>query len=86
MEKETIIYGVNNFYDLKNASWGGALQTLEKIEELGKEEEFIALINDILECNAIDKMYWTNTQLNDFIWFDTDYIEECLDCKLWDED
>ena len=86
MITETYVLEVNDFNDLKNASWGGALGTLEKIEEKGKKEEFLALINDILECNEVDGVRWTETQLNDFIWFDTDYIEECLDCKLWGED
>lgn len=86
METETFILGVNNWYALKNASWSGALQTLEAIEEKGLEDEFIALLNDILECNALDGIKWTDTQLNDFIWFDTDYIEETLNVKLWEED
>lgn len=82
MEKEIIIYKVNNYYDLKSTSWSGALQTLERVEELGKEEEFLNLINAMLEdFNGLEE-----TQLNDFIWFDTEYIEEQLDCKLWDEE
>lgn len=85
MEKETFVYKVYNFYDLKSASWSGALQTLDAIEEKGLEEEFIALLNDILEMDNSAGKPWTETQLNDFIWFDTDYIEESLDCKLWEE-
>lgn len=85
MEKETYILGVNNFYDLKENSWSGAIQTLNAIEEKGKEEEFIDLLNEIITCNEMDGIKWTETQLNDFIWFDTDYIEECLNCKLWEE-
>jgi len=86
MEKETYILGVTNFYDLKSASWSGALQTLEAIEEKGLEDEFIAILNDILEMNSLDNIKWTDTQLNDFIWFDTEYIEEVLNTKLWDEE
>ena len=86
MEKETYIFKVHNFYDLKNFCWSGATQTLDAIEEKGLEDEFLAILNDILEMNEQEKQPWTETQLNDFIWFDTDYIEECLDCKLWDEE
>lgn len=85
MEKETYILGVNNFYDLKSESWAGAIQTLDAIEEKGKEEEFIDLLNEIITCNEMDGIKWTDTQLNDFIWFDTDYIEETLNIKLWEE-
>ena len=85
MEKETYILGVNSFDELKENSWSGAIQTLNAIEEKEKEEEFIDLLNEILSCNAIDGVKWTDTQLNDFIWFDTDYIEECLNCKLWED-
>lgn len=81
MERETIIYGVNNFYDLKANSWSGAIQTLEAIEEKGLQDEFLTILNDIISTyeNGIEE-----TKLNDFIWFDTDYIEETLNTKLWD--
>ena len=85
MEKETYILGVDNFYDLKAESWAGAIQTLDAIEEKGKEEDFIDLLNEIITCNEMDGIKWTDTQLNDFIWFDTDYIEECLNIKLWEK-
>ena len=85
MEKETFIYGVSDFYALKENCWSGALQTLDAIEEKDLEDTFISFLNDILEMNNAEGQPWTETQLNDFIWFDTDYIEECLDCKLWEE-
>ena len=83
MDKETYILGINNWYDLKAQSWSGALQTLEAIEEKGKEEEFIELLNDLISNEEEQKM--EETTLNDFIWFDTEYIEECLNIKLWED-
>ena len=83
MDKETYILGINNWYDLKDQSWSGALQTLEAIEEKGKEEEFIELLNDLISNEEEQRM--EETKLNDFIWFDTDYIEECLNIKLWED-
>lgn len=77
MEKETIIYEVHNFYDLKQNSWSGAIQTLDAIEEKGLENEFIDLVNEVI-ADGLEE-----TKLNDFIWFDTDYIEEYLGVKLW---
>lgn len=85
MELETYVLGVNDFQELKNNCWSGAIQTLDRIEELNKEEDFIDWLNEIIKCNEIDNVKWTITQLNDFIWFDTEYIEECLDIKLWEE-
>ena len=83
MDKETYILGVNNFSDLKDNCWSGALQTLEAIEEKGKEEEFIDLLNDLISNEEEQRM--EETTLNDFIWFDTDFIEEMLNVKLWED-
>ena len=81
MNTEKRILEIYRFEELKNASWSGALQTLEAIEEKGVEQEFIDLLNNIISEseNGIEE-----TQLNDFIWFDTDYIEEYLHVQLWD--
>ena len=80
MEKEVRIFGVNDFQELKRESWGGAIQRLEDIEEQGKEEEFLALLNDLI---ASSENGWTDTELNDFIWFDDDwYYEELgMECE-----
>lgn len=74
MEKEIRIYGVNDFQELKNESWSGAIARLDEIEEQGKEDEFLALVNDLISCSENG---WTDTQLNDFIWFDDEwYFQE----------
>ena len=74
MEKETRIYGVNNFQELKNESWSGAIARLDEIEEQGKEEEFLDLVNELISSS---ENVWTDTQLNDFIWFDDEwYFQE----------
>ena len=75
MDKEIRIFGVNDFQELKNESWSGAIPRLEEIEEQGKEQEFLALLNDLISCSENG---WTDTQLNDFIWFDDDYYYEEL--------
>lgn len=75
MEKETRIYSINDFYALKEASWGGAVYTLNEIEEKGKEEEVIDYLNEIISSydNGMEE-----TTLNDFLWFDSDCIYEAL--------
>lgn len=61
-----------NFEDLKKECWSGAIDTLQKIEELGLEEELIQLLEEIFEDVP------SLTKVNDFLWFDEDYILECL--------
>ena len=64
---------ITRFEELKLESWGGAIETLKVIEENNKEEDFMSLLEDIF-YEGIDE-----TSLNDFIWFDTDYIYESLE-------
>lgn len=75
MEKETRIYSINDFYALKEASWGGAVYTLNEIEEKGKEEELIDYLNEIISSydNGMEE-----TTLNDFLWFDSYCIYDAL--------
>ena len=76
MEKEIRIYGVNDFQELKENSWSGAIPRLNQIEENGKEEEFLALVNELIQCS--EQCSWTDTELNDFIWFDDEYYFDAL--------
>lgn len=58
-----------DFYDLKENSWSGALQTLEDIESANLEKEFMQVLEQYF-CDEIP----TDTQVNDFIWFERDII------------
>lgn len=53
-------------------AWGGAVGTKNTIISLGLEEQFEELID---ECypNGL-----TATELNDILWFDSEWIFECL--------
>ena len=74
MDKEIRIFGVTDFQELKDNSWSGAIARLDEIEENGKEEEFLSLVNELISSSENG---WTDTQLNDFIWFDDEwYFEE----------
>ena len=61
-----------NFDDLRNNCWSGAVDTLETIEENEKEEELMALLEDTFEDVP------TETEVNDFLWFEDDFIFEEL--------
>ena len=65
-------YNENDFYLLKENSWSGALQTLDDIERNELEQEFMFLLENIFP-DEVDE-----TELNDFIWFDRDYMFEQL--------
>lgn len=62
-----------NFNDLMNNCWSGAVDTLQVIEENGKEEELMLLLDEIF-LESIPTM----TEVNDFLWFDDEMIYESL--------
>lgn len=72
---EMNVLNVYDFNELYNSSWSGAIDTLKTIEENEKEDEFLQLLNEIISSydNGLDR-----TKVNDFIWFDRDYIYESL--------
>jgi hypothetical protein len=54
--------------------------TLDTIEDKGKEQEFMDLLEELYPDGA------NETELNDFIVFDDDYIFECLDISSEEDD
>lgn len=65
-----------NFDDLKENSWSGAINTLETIEENEKEEELMQLLENTFSDVP------TETEVNDFLWFDDDFIFEELGIEV----
>lgn len=63
----------NNFYEIEDMVWSGAINTLNSIVEADKEDEFMQLLEEAF-CGDIP----TDTEVNDFIWFETDFIFEHL--------
>ena len=68
-----------DFADLKNNSWSGAVDTLKTVEEAGKEDELMSLLEDLFSED--EGKTPEETEVNDFLWFDTDYIYESLGIK-----
>ena len=64
---------MDDFRTLKNNSWSGALDTLKDIEEADKEDELMYFLEEIF-TDTIP----TETEVNDFLWFERDYIYENL--------
>lgn len=69
-----------DFEDLKDMCWSGAIDTLEKIEKEEKEEELMQLLENIFENIP------TETEINDFLWSDDDFIFEQLSIDTFDID
>lgn len=62
---------INDFYALADMVWSGAVDTIADIQNANKEDEFM----DFLESVFGDEIP-TDTAVNDFIWFERDYIYE----------
>ena len=64
---------MDDFRTLKNNSWSGALDTLKDIEEADKEDELMYFLEEIFADTTP-----TETEVNDFLWFERDYIYKNL--------
>ena len=62
-----------DYRTLKNNSWSGALDTLKDIEEADKEDELMYFLEEIFNGEIP-----TETEVNDFLWLERDYIYESL--------
>lgn len=65
---------ISNFWELKDNSWCGALDTLEHIEKADKEDELMVLLEEVFA----DRETPTETDVNDFLWFESDVIYRSL--------
>lgn len=61
------------FYELKEQSWSGAIDTLNRIEDEGMEEELMDFLEEVFNGETP-----TDTEVNDFLWFEDEYIFETL--------
>jgi phenylalanine-4-hydroxylase len=65
-----------NFNDLKHNAWSGAIDTINTIEEHNKEDALMDLLEELFSDSIPDE-----TQINDFLRFETDFIFETLGIK-----
>ena len=64
---------INDFYALADMVWSGAVDTIADIQNTNKEDEFMNFLEAVF-CDEVP----TDTEVNDFIWFERDYIYESL--------
>ena len=62
---------INDFYELEKMCWSGATDTIADIQGANKEDEFMNFLEAVF-CDEVP----TDTAVNDFIWFERDYIYE----------
>ena len=67
-----VINDYDNFWNLYDNSWSGAIDTLDIIKDNDKERDLM----DYLESMFYEPI--GATELNDFLWFDRDTILEDL--------
>ena len=62
---------INGFYELADMVWSGAVDTIADIQNANKENEFMDFLKMVF-CDDVP----TDTEVNDFIWFEREYIYE----------
>lgn len=72
-----ITHEINNLYDFQ--PWAGAVNTYDTIVNAGKGEQFINEL-EILYPDGI-----TETQLNDLLWFESDWCLELVGLNETDD-
>lgn len=65
-----------DFDDLQNNAWGNATNTLEEVQNHEKEDELMELLDELYP-DGVDE-----TELNDFLAYEDDYIFQNLDIDL----
>ena len=68
-----------NFNDLYENSWSGAIDTLDTIIKNDMENELMEHLEEIF-----DNQTPTETEVNDYLWFESDYIYESLGIDVED--
>ena len=69
-----------DWYDCKENAWGGAISTLNEVEAQGKENEAMEIIEEYMSEDTLGYIP-SETEVNDFIWFNLSDI-----MHLYDED
>lgn len=62
---------INGFNELADMVWSGAVDTIADIQNANKENEFMNFL-EMVFCDNVP----TDTEVNDFIWFEREYIYE----------
>ena len=64
---------ISNIYEFE--AWSAAVYTYNAIIENHKQDDFMLMLEEIFPDGC------SETELNDFLWFDDEYILSALDIK-----
>jgi hypothetical protein len=68
---------INEDFNLENfQAWSGAIETQKAIIEQGLSDEFENLLNELYPDGL------TETQINDILWFEEDFLKENIGLKI----
>lgn len=70
---------VNNDWQLFDMCWSGGRDTVQQCLDAGKGDELFAHIEDVFSCSE----NVTDTEINDYLWFDSDHILAELGVELY---
>ena len=65
---------ITTYWELKDNSWSGALDTLADIERAGKEDELMRHLEEVFADGETP----SETTVNDYLWHDREYVYEAL--------
>jgi hypothetical protein len=68
-----VITEYGNYYELKDHSWSGALDTLADIERADKREELMQHLEEVFMDETP-----TDTEVNDYLWHDRELVYEAV--------
>ena len=68
----------DGWYDYKENAWGGAISTLNDIEEQDREEEAVEIIEEYMSEDTLGYIP-SETEVNDFLWFNLPDIMHLYD-------
>ncbi|MFM0759408.1 hypothetical protein P7J26_04280 [Streptococcus suis] len=69
---------VSSIHDIR--TWSGATMTVDTVIEAYKEDELMYLLEEMFPEGA------TEVEVNDFLWFESDYIYRALGMVTEDEE
>ena len=68
----------DGWYDYKENAWGGAISTLNKVAEQGREDEAVDIIEYYFSEDRLGHIP-SETEVNDFLWFNLPDIMHLYD-------
>ena len=68
----------DGWYDYKKNAWDGAISTLNEVAEQGREYESMEIIEEYMSEDSLGYIP-SETELNDFIWFELPDIMHLYD-------